>query len=317
MATFSSNSVRHLYVANGYNTGATSANVGFVKSAKVVDGNLYLTYINTEGKEYKTDSIPVKNIRKATATKSSPKVLRQDTITFSALVPGETYILRFLIRQWGSGSAEDQYFKHIGSYKAKTGDTQETLVDALIANAAKSMAREAFPMFTFTKSGSGTSAKLVVKENEQPWVLGKQQGRNLDYTIQFVEITSGGATTTSWGTIASDAKPYMGVGTPKLTADMEYFYLGERGDIYRQVGFPYTWDTKYLTNLSAYGYTAIDIAYFTTEESHGYDKAEKQLTIMAIETQSGTPLTTDYTVVNAIIGAINTATGETTIATVS
>lgn len=311
MATFSNNSVRHFYVANGFNAGATSANPGYFKTAvKTADNELYLTYINVLGKETKTDSIPIDNIRSVTSKAFAPKCLRKDAITFDAPIAGQTYTIRFLIRQWGSGSAEDQYFKHVGSYKAKTGDDAEDIVDAMITNATKNFAREPLALFTFTKEGSGSGTKLIVTEVQTPFVTGKSQGRGLNYEIQFVKINNAGSEDVEWGTVTNMFKQYEGLGTNHLTKDMEYFYLGNRGDVYRQVGYPYTFDTQYLTDATD-DYSTIDIAYFKTEPHNGGAvKSECVLTIVCKETAVGTTM---YAVQVALAGAVNTATGATTI----
>ena len=138
-------------------------------------------------KLYKTDLIPISNIRSVSVKPYSAKILRKDAISFNAPIVGETYIIRMLLRQWGSGSAENAYLKHFGAYKAKTGDTAETLVDAFIANAIINFRREPTTLFTFTKENIGADCKLIITEYTQPWVLGKQQGRPLDYSIQFVK----------------------------------------------------------------------------------------------------------------------------------
>lgn len=307
---FTTNSVRHLYIANGYNTGATSANPGYFKSAvKTTDNELYLTYINVLGQETKTDSIPIANIRYVKSTPYAPKCLRKDAITFATPIVGQTYTIRFLIRQWGSGSAENQYFKHVGSYKAKTGDDAEDIVDAMIVNATKNFAREPLPLFTFTKEGSGATAKLIITEIKTPHVTGKQQGRGLDYTVQFVKINDSGSENFTWGTVTNIFKGYEGVGTNDISKDQEYFYLGERGDIYRNVGYPYTFDTQYLADATA-NYSTIDIAYYSVEPHNGGAvQSEKQLTILCKENAT----TSQYTIQIAIAGAINTATGATTV----
>lgn len=306
---FTTNSVRHLYIANGFSSGATTP--GYFKTAvKTSQNELYLTYVNTEGKTVKTDSIPIANIRYTKSTAYVPKCLRKDVITFDAPIVGQTYTIRFLIRSWGSGSAEDQYFKHVGSYKAKTGDDAEDLVDAMITNATANFAREPLPLFTFTKEGSGANTKLIVTEVQTPWVLGKSQGRGLDYTIQFVKINNSGTEDYEWGTVTNMFKANPGVGTNHIARDQEYFYLGERGDIYRNVGFPHTFDTQYLADTTA-NYSTIDIAYYTTEPHNGGAvQSEKQLTILCKETNVGTTM---YDVQRAVAGAINAATGLTTV----
>ncbi len=311
MAVFSNNSVRHLYVANGVSAGATSANIGYFKTAvKTVDNELYLTYINALGKETKTDSIPIDNIRSVTSKAYQPKCLRKDAITFDAPIAGQTYTIRFLIRQWGSGSAEDQYFKHVGSYKAKAGDDAEDLVDAMIVNATKNFAREPLQLFTFTKEGSGATTKLIVTEVQTPFVVGKSQGRGLNYEIQFVKINNAGEEDVEWGTVTSIFKQYEGLGTNNLAKDMEYFYLGNRGDVYRNVGYPYTFDTQYLADATA-NYSTIDIAYFKTEPHNGGAvKSECMLTIICKEAATANA---QYAIQIALAGAVNTATGATTI----
>jgi len=306
MAVFSTNSVRHLYVANA----ATGATPGCFNEAKVTtDQELYLTFVNTESKVVKTDLIPLSKIKKLSTTSYVPRKLRKDTITFATPVVGQTYTLRILFRQWGSGSSENQYFKYVGSYKAKTGDTQQTLVDAFIASATVNFAREPVQLLTFSKNGSGTIATLSITEVAQPFVRGKQQGCPLDYTIHFVKITdAGGYENTEWGTVASNDKPNPGVGTANLAADMEYFYLGERGDQYRNVGYPYTFDTTYLVDTTKV-YDIIDITYNSGDyDAIGAANAEKVLTVLCI---AGTVAVPSHTVGNLIIADIETATGLT------
>ena len=86
---------------------------------------------------------------------------------------------------------------------------------------------------------------------------------------------------------------------------MEYFYLGERGDIYRNVGWPYTFDTTYLcTNTDQY--SIIDIAYYSVEPHNGGAvQSEKEMTILCNAGSAGTTLTLH----NAIGAALETATG--------
>jgi len=305
MATFSTSSVRQLFVANA-SSGTTAGSFG---AATVTDGELSFTIYNALGKLVSSPRIPLSKIRSVKSTAYSPKCLRKDAISFSTPVVGETYIIRFVMRQWGSGSAENQYFKHVGAYKAKTGDDAEDIVDAMIANAAVNFSRESSTMFTFSKENSGADAKLIVTEYAQPWVKGKQQGRPLDYTIQFVKINDSGSDVYDWGTVTNIFKAYPGVGTNHEAQDMEYFYMGERGDVYRNVGYPFTFDTQYIADPTA-NYSIIDIAYYTNEpHNSGGEFAEKVVTILCKEAAT----TAQYAIQIAIAGAINTATGATTV----
>jgi len=310
MAVFSTNSVRQLFVANTTSGGAAGQYVG---TTKTVDGEMYLKFINANTQTVATPLIPISAIKSVKGIGYAPKVLKKDTITFDTPVVGQTYTLRIVFRQWGSGSPENQYFKNVGSYKAKTGDTQENLVDALIASAAINFAREPIQELTFTKTGATTTAKLVITEVAQPFVRGKQQGRPLNYYIQFVNINdASGNDNVAWGTLAvgstNQNAGYAGQGTANLASDQEYFYLGERGDKYRNTGFPYTFDTTYLVDTSKV-YDTIDIAY--TSKDPGAVGAENDQRVLTILAAAGTSGAVAHTIANTIIGAIETATGLT------
>jgi len=300
MAVFSTNSVRHLFVANTSTGGAAGQYVGAVKT---VDNELYLKFINANTQTVATPLIPISKIKSVSSKAYAAKVLRSDTITINTAVVGQTYNIRFVFRNWGSGSSENQYFKYSGTYKCKTGDTTTTIATALTALAVTNFAREATPLLTITSSG----AVITVTEIAQPFVKGKQQGRPLNYYFQFVPITdSTGSENVAWGTVASVAVGYAGQGTANLAADQEYFYLGERGDKYRQVGFPYTFDTTYLVDASKQ-YDTIDITYSSADS--GAVGVENDLRVITILCANGT----SSAIAKLIASDVNTATGLTTI----
>lgn len=66
-----------------------------------------------------------------------------------------------------------------------------------------------------------------------------------------------------------------------LAAELEYFAMGERADLYRQVGWPDNRVTKYIVNSdSAYGYDMIGIHYAYVGSNHAVQKSEKDITII-------------------------------------
>lgn len=279
MATFSSNSVRQLFVANTSGTGGSGQYSGAVKT---VDNELYLKFTNALGQTVISPRIPISKIKSTSSKAYAAKTLRSDTITINTAVVGQTYNIRFVFRNWGSGSAENQYFKYSGTYKCKAGDTTTDIATALTALAVKNFSREPVGLLTITSSG----AVITVTEIAQPFVKGKQQGRPLNYYFQFVPITDAtGAENVSWGTVASVAKGYAGQGTANLAADQEYFYLGERGDKYRNVGFPYTFDTTYLVDPTKL-YDTIDITYSSSDS--GAVGVENDLRVLTVLCANGT-----------------------------
>lgn len=300
MAVFSTNSVRHLFVANTLTGGAAGQ---YVDATLTSENELYLKFINANTQTVATPLIPLSKIKSVSSKAYHEKTLRKDTITINTAVVGQTYNIRIVFRNWGSGSAENQYFKYTGTYKCKTGDTTTTIAAALKALAEVNFAREATPLLKFTTTG----ATLTIEEIAQPFVRGKQQGRPLNYYFQFVPITdSTGAENVSWGTVVSDEIGYAGQGTGQLAADQEYFYLGERGDKYRNVGFPYTFDTTYLVDPSKQ-YDTIDITYSSADS--GAVGVENDLRVITILCANGT----SSAIAKKIASDVNTATSLTTI----
>lgn len=314
MATFSTNEVRQIIVANSVDT--TGKTVGSVVGAKAFDGKIFIEYVNASGQLVKSDYIDIKKIRYAKTVPYSPHMLRRDEITIpnaGDIVAGQDYIVRILFRGWGSGSAEDQYFKFLGAYRAKTGDTAEDVLGALVESGIKNFAREDQDLLDFKLEGTGANAKMIVTEKPQEWVLGKKQGRPLNYTIQFVPIKAEGYETATWAEVKHIYVGTLGVGTGTLAADMEYFFLGERGDTYRQVGYPYTWNTKYLVDVAG-EYDAIEIAYYFSDEAHAVQASEKQLVILCKRDGENSDAVSD-TVVDKINTAVTAAGGTDTILT--
>lgn len=276
MATLTTQNVRHLIVANDYDaTGATPGK--FVKLIVEPDNSaFYVQYTNADGVLMKSDRIPVDKIRNIKAIKAVPRVLRQDKIEITNVVAGQVYSIRVLFREWGSGSAEDQYVKHIGAYKAKAADTAEDIVDALVELGTKNLSREAANYLTFTKEA--VTNKLVITEVAQPWVMGKKQGRPLNYVLMFAPIVEGGIEDYDWATVTT-VESNVGNGTGHLVADMEYFYHGEIGDIYREANWPNNWDTKYLVDPTS-KYHMLEIKYFETQHGEGVQASEKSLVVV-------------------------------------
>lgn len=152
----------------------------------------------------------------------------------------------------------------------------------------------------------GSTTGIIIEEAEQPWVLGMMPQAFIPFTPQFLTITVNGEDRL-WG-VATVVTPTNTVPDGHLIADLEYFCMGARGDIYRGMGYPNTIKTTYLVDPSAV-YDVLDIHYFSTGSNESVQKSEKTITLVAVDDGS-------HTAMNALIGAINTASGL-TIATLS
>ena len=92
---------------------------------------------------------------------------------------------------------------------------------------------------------------------------------------------------------------------------MEYFFMGERGDQYRMVGFPDYVPTKYLVDPTK-EYDLINIHYFYTGSNESSQKSEKDIIIAVLKSNSNKTTNDIVTAINALIKAsgvtINTLT---------
>lgn len=335
MAVFSINQVRQLYVAKALkaNTAALTNAGDIVPKADTAKTTLYFQYMSPAGL-VSSDKIDIKNIMHAKATSSDAlahKLVRYsvtlDTDVSATPVAGQNYILRLAFRQYIGLSEEDQYFKY-GEVIARSGMTASDFYKKMAISLAKNLENktESTPLVNIylnSAAADGTDVpvtaatkeldltatdydQIIIEEAEQSWVLGMMPQAFIPFTPQFLTIEVDGQERL-WG-VATVVTPTKTVPDGHLMADLEYFCMGARGDIYRGMGYPNTIKTTYLADPDAI-YDTLDIHYFYTGSNESVQKSEKTITLIAVNDGS-------HTAMNALIGAINTASGL-TIATLS
>ena len=307
--TFSENQVRHLYVAKAL--GSTNAgDIAVTASSE----DLYFKYIGVDGAE-RTDLIPLLNITQAQAVRYDKslrqltkfKVALDATVNGGAPIPGQEYLVRIKFFEWGSLSMDDQYFKH-GVVRAYSGMTAEQFYTAMAASITLNLSREQIPLLTVTSDANG----VYLQEVEQPWTLGTKESQPLIFTVgcdTIIDTITTGAEYT-WGVVTKPASGVF-VSNGKVVADMEYFYMGERADQYRGVGFPNVIKTTYLVDPTI-EYNFIELDYFYQGSGIDVQKSQKHITLVVPAV--GANLAAKVALANSIISAINTATGKTTVA---
>lgn len=334
MATFSINQVRQLYVAKALkaNTAALTTAGDIVPKADTAKTTLYFQYMSPAGL-VASNKIDLKHVLYAKATSSDAlahKLVRYsvtlDADVADAPVAGQNYILRLAFRQYIGLSEEDQYFKY-GEVIARSGMTASDFYKKMAISLAKNLENKTestplvniylisaaastdVPVTSATKESDLTATdynQIIIEETEQPWVLGMMPQAFIPFTPQFLTILVDGEERL-WG-VATKVTPTKTVPDGHLMADLEYFCMGARGDIYRGMGYPNIIKTTYLADPDAI-YDTLDIHYFYTGSNESVQKSEKTITLIAVNDGS-------HTTMNALIGAINTASGL-TIATLS
>ena len=320
MATFSVNQVRQLYVATAFKTPhvlASNAAGSIAVKNDAAKSHLYFEYKGADNL-MRSDLIDTKNILYAKATDATAMAHDLKSVTIAldsnvnggAPVAGQDYILRIAFKQYVGMSDEDQYFKY-GMVHAYAGMDASEFYKVLAVSLAKNFSREVVPLIkieiktasattevtptTKVADLTGTYTGVVITEVEQPWRLGVMAQTPVYFTVQSVPVTVNGDER-YWATLTESTSGSISNG--KTIADLEYFCMGERGDMYRQVGWPHNIPTTYLVD-PAKAYCVFDIHYAYVGSNESVQKSEKTITIVCA----------DKAELNKVIAAFNTATG--------
>jgi len=152
----------------------------------------------------------------------------------------------------------------------------------------------------------GDARGLIVEEAPQEWILGTFPQVPVNFTLMPDSIVVNGDDRI-WGLVEKQVSTNSIPDGHKI-ADLEYFCMGERGDVYRMMGFPNVIRTKYLVDPDL-KYNTIDIHYAYVGPNEAVQKSEKDITIVVPKVSANNQASNDLT--NDIITAINNATGLT------
>lgn len=150
----------------------------------------------------------------------------------------------------------------------------------------------------------GNASGLIVEEAPQEWILGTFPQVPVNFTLMPDSIVVNGDDRI-WGLVEKQASTNSIPDGHKI-ADLEYFCMGERGDVYRMMGFPNVIRTKYLVDPDL-KYNTIDIHYAYVGPNEAVQKSEKDITIVVPKVDDNNQASNKFT--NDIITAINKATG--------
>ena len=238
-------------------------------------------------------------------------------------IGGQDYILRICINPYVGMSDEEPYFKY-GAVHAMRGMTTGKFYEKLAASLYRNFSRELAPMLTFSINGkvvgrvktdpaTGTETLIdtdgvtitvadeyadgvTITEVEQEWILGIKEQSHVNFTVIPTTVTYDGDEI-NWGTVTvSNSTAVRNNG--RMIADLEYFCMGERGDQYKNVGWPNVVHTKYLVDPST-AYNVLEIHYAYIGPNEGPQRSEKDITIVCANKEN----------LNKLIGQFATASG--------
>lgn len=243
-------------------------------------------------------------------------------------IAGQDYILRIRFNQFVGMSDEDLYYKY-GMVHAYSGMKADEFYKVLAQSLAKNFSREEVPLIKIEVHSAKTASKgkfdsagymvvtpstkdngkndstnpyyvnstivtdidsIRITEVEQPWRLGTFAQVPVYFTVQPVTVMVNGDERI-WATITEGTNGTIGNG--KTIADLEYFCMGERGDIYRGIGFPNNSVTTYLVDPTK-TYYVFDVHYAYVGSNESVQKSEKTITIVCADKTKFNKIITDF-----------------------
>lgn len=323
----SDNQFRNLYVMKAYKDSESAlAAVGdLTLKVDTANSNVYLVYKDTED-TITSDLISIKNLLYAKATKAADmaRTLNSQSVTLNAdPISGQDYVLNVEVRNFVALGDDSTHIK-FGAVHAVKGMTKSDFYKAMAVNLAKNLSREPSPILNvlLTKNNSAASGKkdskvavllngkmqnlatlestetytdIIIDEVEQPWRRGVAQVEPVNFNTTCGTILMDGDDVI-WGTVEKETGDEIQNG--KQIADMEWFYHGTRGDIYREATYPDNFDFKPLVDETK-AYSTLDIHFAYVGPGVEVAKSEKTITVVCAAAAELTKL----------IIALKTATG--------
>jgi hypothetical protein len=276
MTNFSTNQVMQFYVAPSISTG----------DVKTIPGRGKIVTFKGYNEPKKSDIIENVLWAKVTSSDALATPLKMVPVKFAAghtPIKGETYIVRVSFPEIPGAGIE--------SWTTKSAVVQVKDEDAAkVIKKFEAELKEILPAYIEVVDNAGTleiAAKpeaLAYKRGFRPMVIP-------EFNVAVNKVTDEGELV-DWadlkdGLLATSTKGTLS-GTYKL-ADMEYFALGERGDEYRQMGWP---DVVYEPEYKV----EIGIPYHVLVLHYGYKGANDQSHLSEKDLIIASPLGTEVLV---------------------
>lgn len=333
MATFSVNQVRHVYVSKSFKSakltnssnegdlavtavkGPDKTNTGFVIQSMGKGGLTRSPLIELDKIVSVTNTLAASMAHNVKRAKLELKSTVINSTKIADAFTGKDFIVRINFSQYVGISDEETMVKH-GCVRTYTGQTVAEFYKVLALSLANNMSREIQPLvkvFAGTvevNAGmkladiTGTPAYIAIEEVEQPWQLGVIPETFVNFTITPATVDVMGAEVEVFD-VKDDTSSSKQFGNGKRVADLEYFAMGDRGDLYRNIGWPYSIPSK--TFLDGSGtYDLVDITFYWNGPNEDVQKSQKQVTIIA-SAGGGAAI---KTAIDAIIKPAATSTGS-------
>lgn len=320
----SDNQFRNLYVMKSYKASESALEAVGDATLKVdtAKNAMYLVYKDTED-NLTSDIIDLKNLLYVKSTKAADmaRKLNSQSVTLNEdPISGQDYVLNVEVRNFVALGDDSTHIK-FGAVHAVKGMTKSDFYKAMALNLAKNLSREVSPILNVLLTKNDTTdgesevpvlvngkmqilaelkttesyTDIIIDEVEQPWRRGVAQVEPVNFNTTCGTVLVDGDDVI-WGTVEKEEGDPVNNG--KQIADMEWFYHGTRGDIYREATYPDNFDFKPLVDETK-AYSTLDIHFAYVGPGVEVAKSERTITVVCA----------DAAELNKLITAIKTATG--------
>ena len=320
----SDNQFRNLYVMKTYKASESALEAVGDTTLKVdtAKNSMYLVYKDTED-NLTSDIIDLKNLLYVKSTKAADmaRKLNSQSVTLNEdPISGQDYVLNVEVRNFVALGDDSTHIK-FGAVHAVKGMTKSDFYKAMALNLAKNLSREVSPILNVLLTKNDTTdgesevpvlvngkmqvlaelkatesyTDIIIDEIEQPWRRGVAQVEPVNFNTTCGTVLVDGDDVI-WGTVEKEEGDPVNNG--KQIADMEWFYHGTRGDIYREATYPDNFDFKPLVDETK-AYSTLDIHFAYVGPGVEVAKSERTITVVCA----------DAAELNKLITAIKTATG--------
>lgn len=286
MAIFRTNQARQFYVSTDRNI-----TVNTTKNNQV-----YFT-VEGEGGITRSDLIPLSNVLYAKVSAPKPRFLKEATVTLAdgiEIIGGQEYLLRVKILGYLSMAEEPAILKY-GVVHATKGMKATNFYREMAMSLANNIGRtdtELLKVYLTTSAGrtevvpgtkvaEGEYTGIVISEVKQEYERGKHSSKGINFEAwsNVVTLDSDGSEG-NWSEDIKVVNSTTSVTNGEVIADMEYFYMGERADHYRNNDSRNALTTKYMVDPSA-SYHTLDIHYYFVDSNEGSQRSEKDIIVVS------------------------------------
>lgn len=312
MRNFNTNQTRQFYVAGAVDSSLDTAldiALGATQS-----GELFFKYVNADGIQTRSETFKIANItslkktaasKMATPLKAHTLAIDTNVVTLSSLI-GKTLDCIITIHQFGDydDSTTRTFVASVVGNSTNTA-TASAFHKALAEAIALALPRpvEKYPLIKVFSNGSevtpaiakagsavGAAGGVVLVEGIQKYVRGKLTGEPCPFSVTF-RLKDGNLGDIVWGTETIEASAIAGntvVPANYILADLEYFALGERGDMFRGYAFPDNYEPTYAINpFGATQYDVLTVEYFWAGDAENVQKSPRIIQVAGAVTVTG------------------------------